>query len=360
MRKMVFFITGMNLGGAERVIATLANKYVDMGNEVHLVTLKEAKSKYHLDERIEFSGANLKNSKTFLGKIKNAICSVYFLKKYNDKYSPEVLISFLTNSNITAILVKLLTKRKYTTVISERADPRVRSESLQIICGFLYGKADLVVCQSKIVKEYFDKMNSHMRTVIIENPINKDALYNGSEKIEKRIMCVGRLAPQKNFEMAIKAFNKIYKKYPEYILEIYGEGPSEKKLRELINELLLDNKVIICGTKKNVFSELGNAELFLMTSDFEGFPNALIEAMASGIPVISTKFPTGIAEQLIVDGKNGYTVNMNDTDSLADRMDRILENEDLRHEISKNNKDIINMLGLETIYKKWESNINSI
>lgn len=358
MEKVTFFITGMNLGGAERVMATLANRFVLAGYQVNLVTLKKAKSKYQLDDEINFIGGDLVNESTLRGKLKNIIKSLFIFREHIKKENPDVVISFLTNSNLVAVIAKKLFRLKCKIIISERADPRERSKLLQMICCHIYAKADLLICQSEVIKKYFYDRNTNTKIDVIENPINTNAVYTGHRSNHSnKIMCVGRLDPQKNFEMVLRALKLVTETHPNYELEIFGEGPSRNSLQLLAHELNLTQNVVFKGAVTNVFSKEGNVDLFVMSSNYEGFPNALVEAMASGIPVISTRFPTGVAETLISEGENGYLVNLNDHVALADKMVKILENSALREKMSENNKKILTKLNLDSIFLSWEAAI---
>ena len=190
---------------------------------------------------------------------------------------------------------------------------------------------------------------------MIPNPVNKNSIniepiYNR----KKKIIAAGRLSPQKNYELLIRAFNRICNCFPEYRVEIYGEGPEKDSLEKLIQELGLQSKIILMGTKLNVIKEEAAASLYVMSSDYEGFPNALAEAMASGLPVISTDFPSGVAHEIIEDGKNGYVVPLGDEEKLAEAMKKILSNSELQEIMSKNNEGIREQLSEAQVYKVWK------
>lgn len=359
-KKYLFLITGMPMGGAERVMSTLANQFVAEGASVRLVTLKEAKSAYPLDKRIEFVGGDMSplpsgGFQKKLGMVKSAFRSIAFYRKQLQEFQPDVVLSFLTNTNLLAIITKMFSMKKFPVIISERADPRKRSKFLIRICNWIYPKADCIVCQSKVIEEYFRKVNRKSKTKVIANPINENCinLLPVTDR-QKRIVAVGRLSKQKNYELLIESFSLLAAKYPDFRLEIYGQGPEEAHLLEKIQREGLSEQVFLMGVRENVMKEAADAAAYVMSSDFEGFPNALAEAMASGIPVISTDFPTGIAHELIVNGKNGFVVPVGDAPALADAIEKIISNPELQVKMSQNNIKLREKLNIHKIYKEWK------
>ena len=189
------------------------------------------------------------------------------------------------------------------------------------------------MCQSSKVAEYFDSNN----TIVIPNPIDNNILpepYTGERR--KVIVGVGRLMKQKNFANLIKAFSMLDSQFNEYTLEIYGEGSLHQELDDLINRLNLSHRVKLMGAKQNVLQLIKDASLFVMSSDYEGYPNALAEAMAIGLPVICTDFYSGTARELIGE-KNGLLVPVGDSKAMAKAIERLLSDSQKREIMSKEN-----------------------
>lgn len=358
-KKYMLLITGMVMGGAERVMATIANELVERGNEVILVTMKEAQSAYRLDKRIKFIGANgvletQRGIKRNIQLLFSGIKGMLFYIKQLRENKPDIVLSFLTNTNLMAIVVNKLLVRDIPVVISERCDPQNRGFLITRLCDWIYPKSSCIVCQSNKVGEYFKKINSKSRISIIPNPINDEAISNKvASKRRKVIIGVGRLSKQKNFDLLINSFNLIKDDFPDYFIEIYGQGPEKDHLLSLINSLELKNRIKLMGTRDKVMEYVYDSSLYVMSSNFEGFPNALIEAMASGLPVICTDFPTGTAREIIEDGKNGYIVSMKDEEEMAKAMKEILKNCDLQEKMSLENRKIIERLEKRKIVNKW-------
>lgn len=363
-KKYLFLITGMVMGGAERVMATMANEFAKRGNEVLIVSLKDSSSDYRLDPRVKIVGAkgNIKSKYKLIRILKlifSGIKSFFYYLYYLKTYKPDVVLSFLTYSNLLAVITRQLCVRNIPVVISERCDPLKRGYIIKKICEFIYPKADCLVCQSKRVGNYFRKLDGMTNIKIIPNPVSLECIAQTvPENRRKAIIAVGRLNSQKNYNLLIEGFQEIKNDYSDYIVEIYGEGPEYNNLNQKIRALHLENNIFLMGIKNNVMQSVNDAKLFVMTSDFEGFPNALVEAMASGLPVISTDFPTGIAKELIKDGVNGYVVPRNDKKELAKAMVKILSNSELQESMSSENRKIAKQLDIDKILDKWSAVLN--
>ncbi len=363
-KKYLFLITGMVMGGAERVMATIANEFAKRGNEVLIVTLKDSSSAYRLDSRVKIVGTkgNIQSKYKLIRVLKlilSGIKGFFYYLHYLKTYKPDVVLSFLTYSNLLAVITRLLFVRNVPVVISERADPLKRGNTIKKICEFIYPKADCLVCQSKRVGNYFRKLDGKANIKIIPNPVNLECVAQTvPEKRRNAIIAVGRLNTQKNFILLMEGFQEIKSGYSDYIVEIYGQGPEYNNLNKKIHDLHIENNIFLMSIKNNVMQSVNDAKLFVMTSDYEGFPNALVEAMASGLPVISTDFPTGVAKELIKDGVNGYVVPRNDKKELAKAMVKILSSPELQESMSKENRKIIKHLDTDKIIDKWRAVLN--
>ncbi len=360
MKRCLLFIPRMGGGGAERVMATIANNLC-ANCEVLLVSMTDADSFYSLDERVSIIGLgqtiNRKNifTKLFTSAF-GGLKALLVLKKQIKNWKPDVVLSFLTEANLISLLLKLM-GIKCRVVISERNDPTARGKISRWFERNFYHKADAVVCQSEKVINFFKEKHRHKMTVI-PNPIAADAIPSRFEgERQKKIVAVGRLDPQKNFKMLINAFSKLPDCFSDYALEIYGGGPLEDSLREQIKSLGIENKAFLMGVKKNVMHYISDAALFVMSSDFEGFPNALAEAMATGIPVISTNFSTGVAKD-IVGPENGIVIPVGDEEALVEAMTKMLSDEKRWDEMSRANRELLDKLSEENVMKLWNDVLN--
>jgi glycosyltransferase involved in cell wall biosynthesis len=224
----------------------------------------------------------------------------------------------------------------------------------------LYPKADGFVFQTADAMAYYKDYIGD-RGVVLPNAINNEFVkepYKG--KREKVIVSAGRFSQQKNHLLLIDAFSKISQKHCDYNLVIYGDGELKSKYEERINELKIKGRVFMPGFVHDFGSCILNASLFVLSSNFEGMPNALMEAMALGLPCISTDCPSGGPKYLINDRVNGLLVPLGDSGRLAEAMDVVLSNEELAYRIGNNARRITETLRSDSIYEKWEIYIKKI
>ncbi len=356
MKKCLLLIPRMGNGGAERVMATIANNLC-REHEVRIVTMTDdAESFYPLDGCVSIKGlgrgVNRKNKITKLFTMATGGVRVFFaLRREIKTWKPDVVLSFLQSANAMAILSKML-GAKCRLVVSERCDPAERSRLNRWFERRFYRKADVVVCQSRKVIDFFPEKHRG-NCVVIPNPIAADAIpprYEGERR--KTVVGVGRLDTQKNFKMLISAFSKLPEQFADYTLEIYGGGWQEKELQAHVEALGLQGRAHLMGVKKGVMHYISDAALYVMSSDFEGFPNALVEAMATGLPVISTDFSTGVARDLIGE-KNGIVIPVGDEAALVEAMTKMLSDESRWEDMSRANRELLETLSESRVMALW-------
>ena len=355
------FTMSLNKGGAERVITNLCNEYlVKEGNRVTIITCINMQPQYSLNSRICHICLDNDSLQKNQNKIQRFIRRRKSLIKILDCNKPDILLCILPEPSFLA----LSCKRQFTfpMVVSVRSDPAMEYTFFpyKILMNYFYPQADGLIMQTKEAKEYFSNRIQE-KAIVIPNPINMDAVRHSFEGTRRReIVAVGRLVPEKNYPLLIKAFNKISSKYPEYKLIIYGEGPLRKQLEEMICGMDLEGKIILAGQRDNIFDLLYQSEMFVMTSSHEGMPNALMEAMALGLPVISTDCPCGGPRFLIQNEENGLLVPLRNEDALIQAIERLLENPDFGMQLGKQAEKIVNRLDPQKIYKMWDDYINRI
>lgn len=355
--KIGIFIGGLSTGGAERVVCNLSN-YLSKNNEVTIITLNSLKSSYPLEKRVKHIALEKENfNESFI--IRN-IKRVMNFKKFIKNNNQDVYITFLPITNFIILLFRKFIKCPI--IPSVRVDPNVEYSSVlfKILMKWLYPKADGFIFQTKEAKEYFNgiiKVDSE----IIPNPINEDFIKRSFEGIRKKeIVTVGRLVPQKNHRLLIEAFSKIDIKFSDYKLIIYGDGVLRSELQEYIDSLGLTDKVLLKGNSLNIKDDIYESELFVLTSNYEGMPNSLMEAMALGIPVISTDCNGGGARFLINNNINGILVPIKDCGSLVNSINYILGNDEIRKKLGKESNKISVELNPKIIHKKWENYIRKV
>jgi glycosyltransferase involved in cell wall biosynthesis len=223
-----------------------------------------------------------------------------------------------------------------------------------ILIDKVYRNAKTIICQNRESKEYFENKKFKSRLIELPNPVNfADVPTERPEQVADEIVNVGRLIEQKNQRLLIEAFSEISEAYPNYTLKIYGEGPLKETLSNQIREKKLQDRVFLMGTKKRVMYEVNKASIFVLSSDFEGFPNVLIEAMATGMPVISSDFKTGVARELITSDRNGYLFEVGNKDELVKKIKMLINKKSDFLLMGEENRKVAMRYKDNVIAKEW-------
>lgn len=325
--KIVFVVPDMAGGGTEHVISLLANEYVKQGIDTAILSFAGSQQAYPLDERVETVSAGAPSG----GSAKVRLQRLAFMREYFKKNKGCYIFSFSTIGTGFIVLSTLGMKRKM--LVSERTDPR--SCDHKPYRNFFYLFADRLVCQTQEAIACFPKV-LQKKACVIGNPIEDDlpTRYEGVRR--KKIVTAGRLEPVKNHRMLIEAFGMFVKSHPDYTLDLYGKGSLEEELRDYAASLGLEDKVVFHGFCKNVKEEIRDCSMFVLSSDYEGVSNSMIEALAMGMPVIATDCPIGGSRTYIENGKNGLLVSVNNAEEMKNAMTKIANNSKLSDNISKN------------------------
>ena len=350
-----FFITSLGGGGAERVVCNLANFLTEEKHRVTISVLRGDDDTYSLVKNVEkqyLQPGYYKEKKSSLYRLKEISTVVNFLRKLP---RGSLLVSFLELPVAYSLIFRRLYKQKL--VICERNNPLFYSKGYQRIFKILSHRADGVVCQTKLIRNwYYPYMGKGTQIIVIPNSINK-AILNASvvKERQKVIMTMGRLEPQKNQKLLISAFSELAEQYPDWIIHIYGKGPLENDLRKYIDELGLSGRVFLRGFTKDVISAYNSTGVFVLTSDHEGMPNVLAEAMAMGLPCISTDCGGGGARELIQDCINGLLIPCNDKGALIKALKYILNDINYGNSLGAMASKIRLELAPEKIHEQWEA-----
>ena len=349
---IVFVLASLGSGGAERVVSLLANKMVERGHQVEIICLKFNDVYYQTDSRVKVTLA--------MQQTQNRLTEVFWLRKYLKKQNPDVVIPFTEGVYCFTILSLLGTG--ISIIASERLDPAAMSKTRKILKRLLLPYADWLVVQTQSIKEYFPK-SIQKKTSIIYNPVN-DSVFNlpslqgrAGERLN-RIISVGRLYPQKNQEMMIRAFAKVADEFPDWQLVIFGEGPLRGDLEFLVSSFKLQERVLLPGRTEHVVEELRKSKIFCMSSDYEGMSNSMIEAICVGLPIVTTNV-SGVKE-LVEDGKNGFVVPCGNVDAMRVSFSKLMSDEPLRLIFSINSGSKKELFNIEVVVDQWLSLINLI
>ena len=359
--KILIIIPRMLAGGAEKVVAWLSDNLCKDGYDLTVFSLQRVNCFYKLNEKVKYkTGAtvvlsNSKNKRRFerLKAFPEAYSSVLNELKNND-YS--IVISFNPSADLIIGLINCFGIR-VPYICSERNDPHQINRIKSSILKYFYKRAKAFVCQSSTVKEYYDSYLNN--TVIIPNAIDLSIVPTRVDSVKNKFVAVGRLDTQKNYDLMISAFSEFNKHDNSFVLDIYGDGLKKEYLQELIKSKGMENKVTLKGVSKDVLSEIKGAYAFLMTSDFEGFPNVIMEAMSVGLPIITTDFSPGTAKDL-VDSENGIVVPCNNQEKLVKAMIYLTQNKQTRDEMSAKSTNKIKAYDISFVYPIWRQLIQSI
>lgn len=349
--KLVILMGSLTMGGAERVATTLASYLSEHNVKTYLISFDNKESSYTLDKRVNFI-----NNKVAInsGRIAGIKQRLKFMFNCLNDIKPDLIFTMFWDINLYAFLYKAFGKHKVKLISSERCNPNEIKGIEKYLKLFSSNKTDGFIFQTERAKSCYSKKVQAKSTVIhnaISNPLLK-SVDESSIMTEKTITTMGRLEEQKAHDVMIKACAPVLKKHPEYKLVVYGEGSLRKNLESLIESLNMQNNVFLPGNTQYAINEVAKSQIFLLSSRYEGMPNALMEAMSLGIPCISTDCDMGPAE-LIEDGTNGYLVPVDDINSITQKIEYLISNENQRKYISDNSKKINETHSIEKIYSKY-------
>jgi glycosyltransferase involved in cell wall biosynthesis len=322
----------MTAGGAERVMSIMANHWADKGRAVTLITADDGSSPpfYALRPHVAHVALGvLRKSRNPFQAIRNNFRYVLRLRRAIQESRPDVVVSFITECNIRTLLATI--GLPVPVVVSERNDPRRYQigKVRQLLRKWLYARARCVVAQTQEAKEYFPP-TLRERISVIPNPVLEpgEEARAADAAHPPTVVSIGRLVAQKGFDVLIRAFAQISEEHPGWRLKIIGEGPLRRQLEDEAQRL---------GVAR-----------------WEGFPNALCEAMALGLPVVATSCSAGPTE-IVQDGVNGLLVPVDDELALGAAMDKLMADEELRRRLGSSAVEVTKRYGVERVMQHWES-----
>ena len=353
--KIAFLIHNLSSGGSERATCALANYFYCKNNDVTIFTIDGNASFYPLEEGITKAFLNLPSiPKGSPAKKVIAILKRYLAIRKNVKaLSPQILIGMSHIMSFYAAASTMFTPIK--SIGTERSNPYIYQSSKPFVFLRRLSSriADGFVHQTKRASMFFPK-STMKKSIVIPNAVF-NPLVSGIEfpaLRDKTITAMGRLNYAKGFDILIEAFSRIEGQVKEYTLVIYGEGDEKENIKKLIETKKLAGRVIMPGAVPEAIINISKSSVFVLSSRFEGMPNALMEAMACGVPCVSTRCPMG-PEELINDGVNGILVPVENAGAIADAIIKVINNKDLADELSKNAYQIRYTHSVGSIGTKW-------
>lgn len=347
--KLVIELNTISSGGGERVLDTLVRSFHDHGHDIVIFSWHSEWETYtgfpfpvevHVLKKIPYWG--------------NGIFSVIEYYHILKEVKPDAIIAFMAPSirvslicaklqNIP-IITSLRTEAKFDTIVN-----KIQKQLLMSCDGIVFQTKDVQACFPKRVIK---------KSIVIHNMLMDDNLPVAKfGKKNKEIVGIGRLSEQKNFKLLIEAFSEI--ESGEYVVKIYGEGPLRKELEEQITRLHLEDKVFLMGRVDRVVDYIKDSDIFVLSSDWEGMPNVLMESMAMGLACIATDVSTGGSRALISHMKNGILIPVGDKESLKEALCRLIVDTEFRMQISKEASKIRISHSKNVIIPQWLSYIQS-
>lgn len=350
--KLLIIIPGLSFGGAERVTSFLSNYFIASGKDVYIISLSKGNHAYVLSPEIRIIELDASNSTGKLGKYRYLITE---LRKNIKEIGPSSILAMISYAGALAAVSRI--GFRIPLLISERNDPNTsttfnpfKKKVFSFIYHHLVTKA---IFQTESARSYYFSCQNP-KGVIIPNPLYLEdmPLPNTVVLQNHKIITAGRLSRQKNHRLLIEAFNIVHAHQPDYTLTIYGEGEERTVLEKMITELFLSDVVFLPGNENKMFVRLQEAEIFVMSSDYEGMPNALIEALAMGLPCITTDYSGGRGT-VIQNEKNGLVVERRNVEALANAMLLVIKDKKFAASLGEEAKNIRNELDSSKICKLW-------
>lgn len=343
--KITFFIGHMGYGGAERVISLLANDYCRRGWDTQIVMLLSNDLAQKLEPGVKLVDLSLGGGS--YGK--RAPRWMKEIRGYLKRERPDCVVSFI--GRINALVLTAALGLKLPVIVSERNDPRHdgRGKGMLAYCDALYKTARAVVFQTKAEQECFSGAVK-AKGVIIPNPVSVEgAVRRESEGF--RVVTAGRLAEQKNHKMLMDAMALVRREIPGARCTIYGEGELRSELEDYVREKGLEGTVFLPGHALDIHEKIADASVFVLTSEYEGLPNALIEAMMLGIPCVTTDYPG--AEEVMTDGLTGLIVPRGDDKELARKLILLARDRETGSTLGRNARRDAEEYRTENVIRLW-------
>lgn len=362
---ILFFIHSLSNGGAERVTATLANFWVEKGWSITLVTVADIKDDfYNLDSRIERVSLGMaQNSRTPVHAVINNLRRIRELRQVLIGRRPDVAVAMMATANVTLALAARSTG--VPVVGSERTYPPAMP--LGLFWEWMRRKAypwlDYLVAQTNESASWLELNAAPKHLAVIPNPLSypllpQDPIVNPGEIMSqlgrrKLLLAVGRLGTEKGFDRLLSAFGLLAERFPDWGLIILGTGSLQEQLVQQISDLGLEGQVAMPGAVGNVGDWYELADIYVLASRFEGFPNTLVEALAYGVPSIAVDCKTGPRE-ILRDGVDGFLVSQDDNEALASAIEKLMRDGTRRALFAAKAIEIRERLAVERVASDWE------
>lgn len=351
--RITFFLDTLGAGGAERVASLLVDRWVTHGHDVEVITLSDPSDDfYELNSNVRRSSIGLLGpARSPLHGILLLVRRTWRIHRLLHRRQPDVVVSFVTRMNVL-VLLACIVRPSLPVHVSERSNPELHPIPAPIarLRRLVYPRAQSVVAQTTAVAEWLERNVPRCSTIVIPNPV--DLVPYSGDREPGLIVAAGSLEPRKGFDLLIRAFAGVARRCEGARLRIWGEGADGTSLRLLADNYGLRERIDFAGRYNDVAAAIGPAEVFVLSSRYEGFPNVLVEAMALGVTPVAFRCPHGPGE-IIVDGESGLLVPPEDVDRLADALRAALDPA-INAVLSDGALMSATRFQLETIGRRWD------
>lgn len=335
MKRILFIVPFLSSGGAERVVSIWTSELAKMGANIHLLVFYRVGNEYPVNDNVVIHA--IKENKEEYNKISKTK-KIIFLRSKLQSIDPDLIIPFISHVGLMTSIARIGLQTKMIETI--RIDPKYspKNKVLRLFRDISVLLSNGCIVQNEKQKKYFPKW-SHEKIHVFANPISDEFIQverTISNLQIRTITAVGRLEHQKNYTMLINAFSKL--RNLDLTLNIYGEGSLKDDLQIIINDLGLSNRIKLCGRSNDIKEVFMNTDLFILSSNAEGMPNSLMEAMAVGLPCISTDCPTGPSD-LIDNEINGVLIPVDNEEALINAVNNMIDNPKEAYQMGKRAKE---------------------
>jgi glycosyltransferase involved in cell wall biosynthesis len=357
--KILFALSSLHAGGAERVAATLTNAWVERGDEVTLVATFSGRGTcfYPISEkaRIVFLADLVASTRRyFINRLQRLVA----LRRLLMSERPNVVVSFLPDVNVASVIASL--GLRIPVIICERTDPLVsqKTKFLQLSTYFAYHHARMLSVQTQAVATRMHSAFPRLKQLrVVPNPIPEELQKHPLSlppRERRRLVAAGRLTEDKQFDLLIAVFSTLAPQWHKWDLVIYGEGQLHPQLERQIQTLGMTGRVTLAGVRKTLWEEMARSDVFVMTSRLEGFPNVLLEAMALGLPCVVFDCPSG-PNEITCNGEDAMLVTLNDLQGLTAALATVMGDAPLRIALgSRARESVVRRFSLATVLNKWD------
>ncbi len=361
--KLFIHINSMGLGGAERVVSILSAYLAERGHDIVIATQWQDKDEYTLHANVRRISVGLTEEDEKKRRLGRAWCRLFRLRECICQEKPDLVISFCCKANFRSAFSVLGTSIPL--LVSVRNNPVEDYKPHKLATWIMEQRATGCVFQTPDAKQYFSKA-LQKKSKVIYNPISENYLEENQELVKERkkeIVTVGRITSQKNQMLLLEAYAELAEEYSDYVLKIYGEASEQQvyeTLQEYVSRKNLQNRVLFMGVTDNVKQEIEHAAVFVLPSDYEGMPNALIEALAAGVPSIATDCPCGAVPLLMEHEVSGLVIPVGDKEALKQSIRRILSDEQWAEQLGIRARSVIEKVHPDKICQEWEQYIEKL